>query len=168
MTPCTTHIVLVDSPSRLSDVRQLFREYATSLSFNLCFQGFEEELASLPGNYAAPLGRLLLAAAEDGSAMGCVGLRPLDGDTAEIKRLYVRPAFRRYGTGRKLMQHALDAAKFIGYRRVRLDTVSSMVKANRLYDALGFREIVPYCENPLPGARFLEISWEDIAHDWEK
>jgi GNAT superfamily N-acetyltransferase len=152
------NIVLAISEPAIQHVRQLFREYAASLSFTLCFQGFEEQLASLPGKYGAPHGRLLVATGKDGAALGCFGLRPLDESTAEIKRLYVRPAFRGDGTGRKLMEYVLDEAKSIGYRRVPLDTVASMVEANRLYDALGFREIVPYCENPLPGARFLEKS----------
>lgn len=154
------NIVIANTEPAIQDVRQLFREYAASLSFTLCFQGFEEELASLPGKYASPHGKLLLAISEDGSAVGCVGLRPLDEDTAEIKRLYVCPACRRNGTGRKLMEVVLNEAKSIGYRRVRLDTVSSMVEANRLYDSFGFREITPYCENPLPGARFLEMRFE--------
>ena len=155
------NIVIANSEPAIQDVRQLFREYAASLSFNLCFQGFEEELASVPGKYASPHGRLLLAISEDGSAVGCVGLRPLNDETAEIKRLYVRPAFRIDGIGRKLMEYVLHEAKAIGYHLLRLDTVSSMVEANRLYDSLGFREIAPYCENPLPGARFLEMQFEE-------
>jgi ribosomal protein S18 acetylase RimI-like enzyme len=137
-------------------VRALFREYADSLGFPLDFQGFDRELAELPGDYAPPRGMLLLAEV-DGAAAGCAALRPFAGDVAELKRLYVRPAYRGLGLGRRLTETALADARDRGYRRVRLDTVPGMETAQALYVALGFREIRPYRPNPIPGARFLEL-----------
>jgi putative acetyltransferase len=136
----------------LAEVRALLHEYAASLPFTLEFQGFERELADLPGEYAPPRGRLVLA-----RAAGCVGVRPLDGATCEMKRLYVRPAARGAGLGRLLAEAAVAAAHTLGYERMRLDTVPGMEAAQTLYERLGFREIAPYRVNPVPGTRFLEL-----------
>ena len=137
-------------------VRELFREYAASLAFPLDFQGFDRELAELPGEYAPPRGALLVAAV-DGTAAGCVGLRPLDEETAELKRLYVRPGYRGLGLGRRLTEEILGFARADGYRRVRLDTVPGMDAAQALYRELGFREIPAYRPNPIAGTAYLEL-----------
>jgi len=143
---------------RLEEVRALFLEYAESLGFSLCFQGFDEELRALPGMYAPPQGRLLLAV-EDGRPAGCVGLHDWDGSAAEMKRLYVRPEFRGRDLGRTLALAALAEARAAGYRTVRLDTIASKMQAAiAMYRQLGFREIRPYRENPIPGALYLELS----------
>src|SRR5690242_16403430 len=163
-------IVPADNPSRIEAVRELFKEYAESLSFNLCFQGFEEELAHLPGEYAPWSGMLLLALV-DSKPAGCVALRKLSPeslsdddeilaelDICEMKRLYVRPQFRRVGLGRDLADAILKCAAAIGYRRMRLDTVpSEMATAVAMYRKLGFSEIAPYRENPVCGATYLEL-----------
>ena len=142
----------------LAQVRELFLEYATSLGFSLCFQGFDDELRDLPGMYAPPSGRLLLAS-ENGAAAGCVGIHALADGAAEMKRLYVRQAFRGRGLGRTLAVRACDEARSCGYRSIRLDTIAgTMESAIALYRSLGFREIPPYRENPIPGALYLEAS----------
>jgi ribosomal protein S18 acetylase RimI-like enzyme len=138
---------------KLEEVRALFLEYAQTLGFSLCFQGFDAELAGLPGAYAPPRGSLLLA-----QGRGCVAVRPLDGATAEMKRLYVRDAARGTGLGRRLAQAAIGAAREGGYQRMVLDTVAGkMDAAIALYRALGFREIAPYTVNPVPGAFCMEL-----------
>ena len=137
----------------LEEIRALFLEYARQLGFSLCFQGFDAELASLPGAYAPPGGALLLAPGQ-----GCVAVRPLDPATAELKRLYVRPAARGTGLGRRLTLAAIGEARERGHSRLVLDTVAGkMDAAIALYRALGFREIAPYTGNPVPGALCLEL-----------
>jgi putative acetyltransferase len=150
-------IVQVESQSeRLERVRELFLEYARSLDFSLCFQGFDEELHALPGMYAPPGGRLLLALEGD-EAQGCVGLHALDGDRCEMKRLYVRPRWRGAGLGRVLAQAACEEARAIGYRAIRLDTIGqTMQAAIALYRTMGFHEIPPYRKNPIASALYLE------------
>jgi ribosomal protein S18 acetylase RimI-like enzyme len=146
------HLVTERGP-QLEEVRALFLEYAAELGFSLCFQGFDAELEGLPGKYAPPRGALLLVPGE-----GCVGLRPIDARTAEMKRLYVRPAARGTGLGRRLAVAILGEARERGYQRVVLDTVAGkMDSAIALYRALGFREIAPYYENPIAGAIYLEL-----------
>lgn len=152
MTPL--QIVPADTPERLAAARELFLDYAASLNFDLCFQNFNEELAGLPGAYAPPAGRLLLAEL-NGEPAGCVALRPLGDGVCELKRLYVRPLARGQGLGRSLVEAALAEARGIGYREVRLDTVPAMREAQALYEALGFTDVVPYTANPVPGARYM-------------
>ena len=150
-------IVPAETRADIEVARSLFLEYAASLGFDLGFQGFDDELSDLPGDYALPRGRLFLAVTGGGAA-GCVALRELDADTCEMKRLYVRPAFRGKGVGRALAQRAIEEARSIGYRKMRLDAIESMREAVALYRSLGFVEIAPYRFNPVQGALFLEMS----------
>lgn len=148
-----------DGPATLIDltrVRELFLEYAAWLNVDLCFQGFDEELASLPGAYARPDGRLLLAM-QDEQAAGCIALRRFDADTGEVKRLWVRPAFRATGLGRGLAERVISEARAAGYKRLVLDTLGTMASAIALYRSLGFREIAPYYDNPLAGAVYMGL-----------
>jgi carbonic anhydrase len=146
------------TPAQVSQARKLFTEYADWLGLNLCFQNFERELAELPGAYAPPEGRLLLAMHE-GRVAGCIGLRNLGDETCEMKRLYVRPEFRGLGFGRALAMKIIEEARFLDYARMRLDTLpSQMSEAIKMYRALGFREIEPYYHNPVEGALFMELS----------
>lgn len=148
------------STDELESVRDIFREYARGLGVDLCFQSFDQELANLPGEYAAPRGALLLASV-DGEVAGCCALRPLDSadypNAAEMKRLYVRKAFRGFGLGRRLAEAVLDAARQAGYASVLLDTLDDMEAARALYVELGFEEIPPYYHNPIPGAHYLKV-----------
>jgi putative acetyltransferase len=149
--------VEAESPEHITAARELFLEYAQSLGFSLCFQGFDQELAALPGDYAPPDGRLLLAYAA-ASPAGCIALHKLEQHTCEMKRLYVRPRFRGLHLGRVLVERILGEARAIGYARMRLDTVEPiMPEAVRMYRAMGFREIPPYRANPLPGALYMEL-----------
>ena len=150
-------VILPAEAVHLDRIRDLFREYADSIEVDLGFQGFAEELAGLPGGYSAPDGRLLIALRE-ADAAGCVALRRLDRETAELKRLYVRPAFRGSGLGRLLAERAIAEAREAGYRRIRLDTLPTMAGARRLYADLGFVDIAPYRHNPVPGSAFLELT----------
>lgn len=148
------------SPAELDTVREIFREYADALGVDLCFQDFESELAQLPGDYAEPRGALLLAEVE-GAIAGCCALRPLDTadypNAAEMKRLFVRKAFRGFGLGRELAEAILDRARQAGYACVLLDTLDDMESARALYTDLGFEEVPPYYHNPIAGAHYLKV-----------
>ena len=145
----------------LAQVRAIFHEYACSLKIDLCFQNFELELAQLPGDYAPPRGALLLARVGDEIA-GCCGMRPLDTvdypNACEMKRLYVRPAYRSLGLGRLLAEAVMDAARLAGYHSILLDTLDDMEAARALYEELGFEEVPPYYHNPIAGAHYLRAS----------
>jgi GNAT superfamily N-acetyltransferase len=150
-------IIQAETSEHIDQARALFREYEAWLNLDLCFQNFEKELAELPGAYAPPTGRLLLAFENDELA-GCVALRRLSDEVCEMKRLFLRPQFHGRGLGRELARRIIDEARVIGYQRMRLDTLSEqMGSAIALYGALGFREIAPYYQNPVPGALFMEL-----------
>ncbi len=150
------------SDANLSQARNLFREYALMPGVAPCVEDFEREVVSLPGLYAPPGGRLLLAmqdsAGNSGEAIGCVALRRFDQEACEMKRLYVRPAFRGQGAARELVKELIAVARSIGYQRMLLDTLPSMQEAHKLYGTLGFREISSYQKNPIPGALFFELA----------
>ena len=143
-------------PRDLPVVRNLFQEYAHGLGIDLCFQNFEEELASLPGKYQPPGGHLLLAW-DGGTAVGCVALRPVDALRGEMKRLYVRPGYRAQQLGRLLAERICQEARQAGYQHICLDTLASMSAARRLYGTLGFQPIEPYVFNPLDDVMFLGL-----------
>jgi putative acetyltransferase len=146
-----------ETAKHISQARELFLEYAQSLGFSLCFQNFDRELAGLPGVYSPPDGRLLIAAS-DGEVAGCVALRKLEDHICEMKRLYLRSQFRGQGLGRALADRIIAEAREIGYQRMRLDTVEPMMKdAVAMYRRIGFREIAPYCKNPITGALYMEL-----------
>jgi ribosomal protein S18 acetylase RimI-like enzyme len=153
-----TPVTRIDAagPGDLDGVRRLFEEYADSLGVDLAFQGFDDEVRTLPGEYAPPRGCLLVARA-GGEPVGCVGVRPLDDETCEMKRLYVRPGNRGGGAGRGLAEASIAAARHLGYARMRLDTLPSMTAAGALYRALGFRTIPAYRFNPVPGTTYMEL-----------
>jgi putative acetyltransferase len=156
-------LVVPQGGAQIEATREILREYAHGLGVDLCFQNFEGELAGLPGEYAPPGGALLLALV-DGEVAGCGGLRPLaDTDHAnacEMKRLYVRPAFRRFGLGRVIAQALIDEAVRCGYSSMLLDTLDDMEAARGLYASLGFVECAPYYYNPIPGAHYLKVDLE--------
>lgn len=153
--------VTPQSPDELNALRRIFREYADSLKVDLCFQGFEAELAELPGEYAPPRGALLMVRVGEELA-GCCALRPLDAvdypNACELKRLYVRQGFRGKGVGRHLVEAILDCARLAGYDCMLLDTLDDMESARTLYQDLGFEEIPPYYHNPIEGAHYLKVN----------
>jgi len=150
-------ILEIRTKGDLFEVRNLFEEYADSLGIDLDFQGFDEELAELPGEYGSPDGCLLLALWK-GQVAGCVALRKFSPGICEMKRLYTKPQFRGLGIGRALCEEVIGWARRLGYERMRLDTLPSMEEAKGLYGSLGFREIEPYRFNPVEGASFMELT----------
>lgn len=154
----TSEIGVAQSVTEIAEVRALFLEYAKSLGFSLCFQGFEAEVNGLPGDYAPPSGQLWLLRV-DGKPAGCAALHALADDICEIKRVYVRGEFRGRGLGRELMEHAIAEARQLGYTRMRLDTVEEKMRtAVKMYREMGFVEIAPYRENPMPSTLYMELS----------
>jgi putative acetyltransferase len=149
-------IIPAQTDYHLLAARNLFMEYADYLGVDLCFQGFQQELDELPGAYAPPDGRLLLAV-EDDQSVGCVTIRKLGEGICEMKRLYVQPEHRGKGLGRRLAEAIIQEARAIGYRKMRLDSLTSLKEAAGLYRSLGFTEIPPYRYNPLPDAVFMEL-----------
>lgn len=147
---------LADSAGLVATARELFREYAQAIGTDLEYQGFTAELAALPTPYVPPRGALLIAHVDSGVA-GCVALRPLDAHRGEMKRLYVRPAYQKSGLGKALVEAVINAARRIGYRELRLDTLASMTSAQALYRRLGFIEIPPYNTAHMPGTRFYSL-----------
>jgi ribosomal protein S18 acetylase RimI-like enzyme len=153
----TMEIHQVITPPEIAETRALFEEYAAWLKVDLCFQGFQAELDGLPGLYAPPRGRLLLARAENGAAAGCVALRPLSGPACEMKRLFVRPDFRRRGLGRQLAEHLIAEARAAGYAVMRLDTLPFITAALQLYESMGFVRCPSYYDTPMAETIFLEL-----------
>ena len=149
--------VQAKTEKHLEAIGELFTEYVHSLGFELDFQDYENEFAELPGEYAPPDGRLILAIV-DGDAVGCIGLRKIDDTICEMKRMYVRPDFRGKGIGRSLAEIVIEEARKIGYKAMRLDTIDTMNEATFLYRSLGFKEIAPYRHNPMDGAMFMELN----------
>jgi GNAT superfamily N-acetyltransferase len=149
-------VTIMSSEEELREARALFEEYAQSLDFDLGFQGFERELAELPGRYAPPSGRLLLARVDEAIA-GCVALREIESGVCEMKRLFVRPRFTGHGVGRRLARAIIDEGRAAGYRTMKLDTVPRMKAAIGLYASLGFESTPPYTDNPIAGALFMKL-----------
>ena len=177
--PPMLRITPAETKEAVKQASELFREYAASLGVNLSFQDFDRELATLPGEYAPPTGRLFLAlvdvtdhlagsgreqprvvssASFPSAVSGCIALRKFADEICEMKRLYVRPQYRGHGAGRALADAVIQAAREIGYRHMRLDTLPQLTQAQALYCALGFREIPPYRHNPVPGTRYFELA----------
>lgn len=150
-------VCFATAPEELDQARILFREYADQVDAPCCFVTFNSEVESLPGEYAPPTGRLLLAR-KGGEAAGCVAMRRLDPSSGEMKRLYVRAAFRRDRLGRTLAKLVISSAREQRYRRLLLDTLPKMQEAIALYRSLGFVERGPYCDDPTPGAIFFELN----------
>ena len=164
----TVNLQLIDAHQdvHLNTVRTLFESYEASIDTDLCFQSFEEELATLPGKYAPPAGCLLLAVVsqdEKDNVAGCIALRPFEEGVCEMKRLYVDPSFRGEGVGIALVLEVIKRAQEIGYRYLWLDTLPSMVKAISLYESLGFTDIASYRYNPVPGVRYLQLDLESVS-----
>ena len=153
------NIIKAESPDLIRQAKLLFREYAESLSFDLCFQDFDREMDLFPGQYTAPDGALFVAVTGD-TAVGCIGVRHLENRICEMKRLYVRKKFRGLNAGQRLVEVAVKAGKQMNYRYMRLDTLPAMESANRLYERMGFQRIPPYRHNPIKGALFLELTLE--------
>lgn len=150
-------IIQASTDDQIQEARLLFKEYEANIGVSLCFQNFDRELANLPGDYAPPPGRLLLAVENDNIA-GCIALRKLGPQLCEMKRLFVRPEYRGTGLGRVLVEKIVDEARQLGYAHMRLDTMpGKMDKAITLYRSVGFVEIPPYCENPVADAKFMEL-----------
>jgi len=160
-------IIQAISTEQIAQVQELFREYALMPGVAPCVDDFEREVVGLPGLYAPPNGTLLLAVNENAknssAAAGCVALRPWEEHSCEMKRLYVRPAFRGSGAGRALVKEVIAAAQSIGYEKILLDTLPSMQAAHELYKSLGFRQIPPYQQKPVPGALFFELALKGIV-----
>ena len=154
-------IIRAKTAEHLNEIRRLFREYEAYLGVDLCFQNFEKELKNLPGKYAPPTGALLVAM-DDENTVGCVAVRELKDGICEMKRLFVRPQFRRRGIGRMLANAIIENAKKLGYSRMRLDTLSTLKEAMTLYVSLGFQTIEPYYHNPLPDVVYWEL---ELEHD---
>lgn len=156
----TLEFITPETAAQLQETRLIFLEYAAQLGVDLCFQNFDDELAGLPGDYASPQGALLLALI-DGDIAGCCAMRPLQSsdypNACEMKRLYVRKPFRRFGLGRQLAEALMDAARMAGYRHLLLDTLNDMESARALYADLGFEDIPPYYHNPIAGTHFLKL-----------
>lgn len=153
----TIAVVQATSAAQIEQARALFREYQASLAVDLCFQGFADELARLPGAYAPPSGRLLLCTV-DAIPQGCVALQAIGAADCEMKRLYVRAEQRGLGLGQRLLRQVLAEARALGYRRMFLDTLPSMTRAIALYEALGFQDVPPYRPNPVPGTRWMALA----------
>ncbi len=149
-------IIQASTPEHLEVAAELFREYQTQLNVDLCFQGFEQELATLPGKYAHPTGSILLAT-HAGKYVGCVAVRPIEGDVCEMKRLYVRDQFRGLSAGRKLAEAVIEKARELGFKKMQLDTLQRLERAIGLYAKLGFVETTPYYENPLNEVVYWEL-----------
>ena len=160
---------LAEGPALVDVARTLFREYAQALDVDLCFQDFDTELAELPGEYTPPAGALLVALV-DGQPAGCVALRPLPQadypNACEMKRLFVRRAFRRFGLGRLMVQELMDLATQAGYSTLLLDTLDDMEAARGLYTSLGFVEVPPYYFNPIAGAHYLKAELDVAGTRW--
>jgi putative acetyltransferase len=152
-----TMLITPALPTDLPAIRDLFRAYAATLPNDICTQGFDEEAASLPGQYAPPAGALLIARDKHAAALGCVAMRPLGNNIAEMKRLYVAPEGRGSGLGRALAQAIIEAARAAGHAEMRLDTLTHMTEAQALYRTLGFTEIAPYNDNPPESTLFMSL-----------